>query len=295
MAAETIDCAICLEAHSGDLMYKAPCNHHFHFECLRSVFVASAGAEFRCPLCRADLESAAMDFRAFHSERPAAVWQWSLTESDSDAGADSGSSTRHVEEWMRFPVQHYAALEAARESSETCVQLGAAGSVSLSDMLFTPARSPTEEEHVGCKKSFRVRRCECIWTVRGFHSDAAAPGGCCLRQPAYYEAAVSQFLEDAYQRYLQDPACDTITDPSGSYVYNFRRQAAAVNPKLVAMFQWPAGQPRRARVISRHGDVETDPVIADDERGDEQEAQEDAGADRQREEDEDAGADRSAS
>lgn len=191
-----------------------------------------------------------MDFNVLLPDPPPPAWQWALTVS----AADSDACT---EDWMMFPAVFQSVLEAARESGESNVQLGAAGSLDMLSMSFTPAVAKGGE----LSQPMSVRRCESKWKVSGFHHDASAPGGYCLRRPSYYEPSVSQFLEDRYQLFLQDPSCHTITDPSGQYVYCFDRRPADVNPALIAMLQWPQGRPRRARVVTREGDARTNPVI----------------------------------
>jgi len=194
-----------------------------------------------------------MDFNVFHPDPPPPAWQWGLTVS----AAGSDGCTDIQEDWMMFPAKFQPVLEAARESGESNVQLGAAGALDMLSMSFTPAGAKGGEP----SQPVPVRRCESKWKVSGFHHDESAPGGYCLRRPSYYEPSVSQFLEDRYQLFLQDPSCHTITDPSGQYAYCFDRRPADVNPGLIAMLQWPQGRPRRARVVTREGDAGTNPMI----------------------------------
>eukprot|EP00931_Biecheleriopsis_adriatica_P006077 TRINITY_DN107535_c0_g1_i1.p1 TRINITY_DN107535_c0_g1~~TRINITY_DN107535_c0_g1_i1.p1 ORF type:complete len:284 (+),score=51.18 TRINITY_DN107535_c0_g1_i1:33-884(+) len=246
-AIDTVDCAICLEPHARELLYVLqPCGHHFHFECLRGVYAASkqdsSGCQFRCPLCRRDIESS-MDFEAIYDEPQPPVWQWNVSE----------------DSWLSFPARLQHCIEEAQAAGESAVQLGGAGTLDLGGLTFIPAASGAES----ASQLLRVRRCECLWQVHGILRAEGAPGGYRLNNARWYEPSVSQYIECGYQDFLQDSLKHTITDPSGQYLYCFERRAFALNEKLVAMQQWRQGKPSKARVIMRQGDSRTEPIPPD--------------------------------
>eukprot|EP00747_Dinoflagellata_sp_TGD_P171253 gnl/TRDRNA2_/TRDRNA2_204912_c0_seq1.p1 gnl/TRDRNA2_/TRDRNA2_204912_c0~~gnl/TRDRNA2_/TRDRNA2_204912_c0_seq1.p1 ORF type:complete len:287 (+),score=29.24 gnl/TRDRNA2_/TRDRNA2_204912_c0_seq1:43-903(+) len=250
---EMMDCAVCLQPHPKDLLYQAqPCGHCFHFECMRGVYSASRhSGDFKCPLCRTNLESSKMDFEAFTASPQLPAWQWCLS--------PQTDATVEAADWMLFPERLQGDIEAAKCMGLPTARLRGAGILDIQGLTFSPAVAKKGD----VSEPLQVRRCECLWKVSAIRRDDQAPGGYRLGNANWYSPSVSLYIEHKYQSYLVDPSCHTITDPSGLYVYCFKRKAFDVNPKLVAMLQWPAGQPRRARVITRAGDESTEPVPPD--------------------------------
>lgn len=158
---------------------------------------------------------------------------------------------------MMFPPRFQNMLEAARSDGLSTLTLGSAGEVDLVNMTFEPAQGKATQS----RTRVPLRRCESLWKVCGVRRDDTAKAGYQLNSPSYYDPFVSHFLEEGYQQFLTDAAKHTLIDPSGKYVYCFDHRPSAVNPLLVAMLQWPQGQPRRARVICREGDPQTEPIL----------------------------------
>ncbi len=61
-------CSICYEEYgTTQAIYKTPCNHMFHNNCLNEYCEHHEG-EIVCPLCRADIEYTCMDVWAFKNK-----------------------------------------------------------------------------------------------------------------------------------------------------------------------------------------------------------------------------------
>ena len=49
-------CAICGDSLSKKFVYKLPCNHEFHYECIFKTLVACKSTCNKCPYCRQSFE-----------------------------------------------------------------------------------------------------------------------------------------------------------------------------------------------------------------------------------------------
>ena len=52
------NCSICLLPMLNKLVLHTPCQHYFHYTCIKSVYTSQYIYKYKCPLCRYDLTNA---------------------------------------------------------------------------------------------------------------------------------------------------------------------------------------------------------------------------------------------